>query len=1002
MKKKVLCQLWVFMLLFTAVTHAQKMKITGLVTDVSGTPLSNVSVLIKGNSASTLTDVNGSFGLEANKGAVLMFSYTGAEPVSYVVKDESFLKIEITVKARDLENVVVIGYGSQKKKDITSAISTISTKDISSRPITNTAEILQGKAAGVQVIQPSGEPGGDFSVRVRGISSPNGSEPLYVIDGVIALNTKSLDPNSIESISVLKDASAAGIYGAAGAINGVVLITTKKGVKGKPKTELHLYTGIQQITDKIAMLDGPQSADLLKDAYSNVGLPFNISDSAVNSVNNNWQDLIYRNAKQTGLSAGFSGGSDKGQYYLGVGYINQEGIMKNSDRTRYYIKLNLEQSMNNWLSVGTHVAYNRSNGNIINGLNNSQQHGGAVLAALNINPFVPVYSPGTTYYGAGLDGSYTALKDIYAGSNTGVFNNLLGDVHAEVKLPYNLSLRTQFGVNFENNNNDYFESPSSTMASFSNGGYGSNSSGESFRYTWENTLTYSKSFDKQTINAVIGTSAINEKYRTNYSEGKGFATGYVPTLNAATSNYALNGYKSEYATASYFGRVAYSYDSKYLLTASIRRDGASRFGSNNTYGHFPAVSVGWKVSNENFMKDVTFIQDLKLRAGYGATGNLPPVNYPSVNTLSPASALLGGRVVSGYLPTNPIGNPDLKWESGKGVNAGVDFNILNNRVTISADYYNKKTTDLIFQKNLPSTTGSATGTPYTYVNLPGVVLNAGFDLSVNANIVSNKNFSWNSNLNLSFNKNRISGLDSGSVYYTGGIAFGGNGNPFYPTIIKNGLPLGTFWGYVADGVNPSTGDIDYRKLSNGSHVDGKNVNSDSDRTSLGSGLPTFTYGFSNEFKYNNFSLNILVDGVSGNKIFNANRIETEGMSTVGNATAATIRRWKKSGDNTDIPRAAYGDPNNNTLISSRFIENGAFTRIKSATLSYLLKSDRLQNIGIQGLRFYVTGTNLLTITKYKGYYPEINAFGTSSQAIGIDYGTYPQTKTYTIGINIEL
>ena len=993
----------IFVLLSFATSYAQKVWIKGVVVEKnSGDSLAGVSVTVKDGSGSTITDASGIFNLNANKGSILIFSYTGMDPLTYVVKDSQFIAIMMVQKVTDLSDVVVIGYGSQKKKDITSAISTVSVKDVSTRPITNTSEILQGKAAGVQVVQPSGEPGTDFSVRIRGISSPNGSDPLYVIDGVIATNTKSIDPNSIESISVLKDASAAGIYGAAGAINGVVLISTKKGVKGKPKTDINFYTGIQQITKKIDLLSAAQSAQMLKEAYVNVGNTFNISDSAVNSVSNNWQDLIYRNAMQTGVSAGFSGGSQSNQYYLGVGYIGQEGIMENTDRKRYFIRFNLQQSMTSWLSVGTHLAYSRSNGNIVNGLNNSMQHGGAVLAALNINPFIPIYSPGTSFYGTGLDGSYTAVKDVYAASNKTVFNSLLGDVNAEIRLPFNLVYRTQFGVSIDNSTNDYFVSPTATVVDKANGGLASNTAQEVFRHTWENTLTYDKSFNRHTINTVVGTSAVSEQYRYNYAEGKGFATGYVPTLNAASSNYTISGNKAEYTTASYFARVGYNYNEKYLLSASVRRDGASRFGSNNLYGYFPAISLGWRVSEETFMQDVKFIQDLKLRVGYGATGNLPPVNYPSVNTLAPASALLGGRVVSGYVPTNPIGNPDLQWESGKGFNAGVDVSILNNRLTISTDYYNKKTTNLIFQKNLPATTGSATGTPITFVNLPGVVSNTGVDISINGTVISGKKISWNSNINLSFNKNQISGLDSGSVYYTGGIAFGGNGNPFYPTIIKNGLPLGTFWGYVAQGVNPQTGNIDYKRLNGGGVADGKHINSDSDRTALGTGLPKFTFGFANDVSYKNFSLDILIDGVAGNKIFNATRIETEGMSTLGNATAVTLNRWKKPGDITEIPMAAYGDPNSNTLISSRFIEDGSFVRIKSATLSYMLKMKSLQKIGVDNIRIYLTGSNLLTLTNYSGYYPEINAFGTSSQALGIDYGTYPQTKIYTFGVNIQL
>jgi TonB-linked SusC/RagA family outer membrane protein len=873
-------------------------------------------------------------------------------------------------------------------------------KDVNERPIINTSEVLEGKAPGVQVVQPSGAPGADFSVRVRGIASPNGSEPLYVIDGVIAADTKSLDPHNIESISVLKDASAAGIYGAAGASNGVVLITTKKGVKGKSRSEINFYTGVQQITKKLSMLNSQQSAALIKEEYLNAGSSIDIPDSLVNNVNNNWQDLVYRNANQTGINAGFSGGSDKGTFYFGVGYTNQDGIIYQSNNTRYSLKLNLEQNMNKWLTVGTHIAYIRGNQMDVN-YNASAQHGGVVLAALFTPPFIPIKTPGTDFYGTGLEGSYTPIKDIYAGNNKTIFNNLLGDIHAEIKLPYQLVFLSQLGISNENSNYDFFESPAATVADSSSGGAGNSAFSETFRYTWENTLSYSKTLDRHTFHAVIGTSAVNEKYTNNSESGNGYANGSIPTLNAATRspniNYLSATQKTEWANISYFGRINYDYDNRYLFTASIRADGSSRFGTNNKWGYFPAFSAAWEISNEEFMKNSTFFQDLKIRAGWGATGNLPPVYYPSVDVLTTSSALLGTGIEPAYVPGNPKGNPDLKWESAKGINIGIDATILNSRVTITADYYNKKTTDMIFQQSLPATTGYG----YTFINIPGVDLNEGFEFGITGKAVVSKDFNWTIGLNMGFNKNEISGLDSGSVYYTGGISFGGSGNNTELAIIKNGLPLGTFWGYIANGVDPQTGQMNYLKMSTGKYVDGLNVNPDSDRTSLGSGMPTLVYGFTNEFTYKNFSLYLLIDGVAGNKIFNATRVETEGMNTAGNGTTATLNRWRQAGDVTSMPQAIFGDPNSNTLPSTRFIESGAFTRLKSATLSYQLNTDFLHKMGLSGLRIFATATNLFTISNYSGYNPEVNAFGTSSTALSIDYGTYPQARTYSFGLNLQ-
>jgi TonB-dependent starch-binding outer membrane protein SusC len=978
----------------------QALRITGTVTGDNGEPLSGVTVQVKGTSTGTTTDNKGQYILTADENATLLFSYIGYSSKEMPINGQNLINVQLNASNKALDQVVVIGYGTQRKADITSAISTISLKDVSERPLISTSEALAGKAPGVQVFQPTGAPGQDFSVRIRGIASPNGAEPIYVIDGVVVTDTHSIDPNSIESISVLKDAAAAGIYGAAGSTNGVVLITTKQGSKGKTTTNISAYTGIQQITKKLDVLNGPQYLSLLHDEYANAGQSVP-SIPSVDNANNNWQNLVYHTAKQTGANATFSGGSPKGTWLLGLGYLNQDGIVHTSNFKRYSINLQLEQSMNDWLTVGSHISYNRTYTTTISD-GASAQHGGTVLAALTVPPIVPVKTNGI--YGVNFDGTANPVGNIYDNTNSNSGNNLLGDVHAEIKLPFDLKYRSSVGLSLEQSNYNYFLNPFNNNYGISIQGSGTNTAFEILRYTLDNTLTWNKSFGQHSFNVVVGTETINEKYYNNTQSGRGFATAAVPTLNAASSNQAVSTLQTDWADLSYFGRVNYSYEDKYLLTASLRTDGSSRVGVDNKWGTFPAFSGGWRVSKEDFMKNASFIEDLKIRAGWGETGNLPPTSitdYPSFNSLNPgAPYVFGGNTTPGVTPANPIGNPKLKWEAGQQLNLGFDLSVLKGRVSLSADYYDKKTKSLIFPETLPATSGNNDG--QILVNLPGYDQNRGFEFALTGVIIRSQDFSWTATLNMSFNKNKISGLDSGEVFYYGGIAYGGNGTPQYASVVKNGLPLGAFYGYKALGVNPATGNETFADLNHDGVID-----PDHDRTYLGSGLPTMVYSFVSNLTYKGFGLDLLFDGVAGNKVFDATRIETEGMSTANNASTAVLHRWEKPGDITNIPVAIFGDPGAansqpNSSISSRFIESGAFFRLKAATLSYHLATDGLKHAGISGIRLYVTSQNLFTITGYKGYNPEVNQQGTSSTALGIDYGTYPQARIYTVGLNLEL
>jgi len=977
-------------------------EVHGQVTDTVGRPLGGVTVTIAGTRKGVATDADGRFTISVPEKAVLHFSSVGYEGVDVVVADRATVNVILRPIAVSLNDMVFIGYGAQRRRDITSAISTISVTDVSERPVVSAAEILAGKSPGTQILLPSGKPGSDFTVFVRGIASLTGNtQPLYVIDGVVSYDTHSLDPNTIQSISILKDASAAGIYGAAGSTNGVVLITTKKGVKGRAKVEVNAYTGSQQITKKIKLLNSRQLATLLTEEQVNSGnTGFSIPDSLVTANNNNWQDLVYRKAPMTGINAGFSGGGDKGTYYFGVGYVDQDGIAETSNYKRYSVILNLEQQMNDWLGVGTHISYNRTGYNDVYD-NNRAQYNGFVLSALNTPPFSAIYNTngdGTYGFSAFSQAVPNPMGDIYGTNNYTIGNNLLGDGHLVIKLPFALSFRSQLGVTLENTYQSIFQDPRLTERAKQLAGIGNYNTAEGFRYIWDNTLTFDKQAGKHAIDVIVGSSASKQHDQSSNQAGYGFPSPDVQVLSAA-STYTLNqSFADAWTLESYFGRANYAYDGKYLASASIRWDGSSRLGIRNQWANFPAFSAGWRVSDEDFFKSVHFVSDLKLRAGWGATGNLPADLYPSFTQLIAGNnyAFNDSTMVSGTVPSSQAGNPDLLWEETKQFNTGLDISVLNNRLNLSADFYVKRTHDLILSVPQPQSTGVST----KEVNMPGYVQNKGFEFILSADIFRGHGLNWTSALNMSFNKNIVELPAGTSPILTGYIQdIGGNAG-----IVKSGLPLGSFWGYIDDGVNVQTGNITFRDLNH----DGK-IDPDNDRAFIGSALPKFTYGFTNQLSYKRFDLNILIDGVYGNKIFDATRMETEDMTDMVNQTTAVLHRWKKPGDATDMPKAYYGSAAPagtvpNYSISTRWVESGSFLRFRQITLDYNLDRKWIGIAGISGLRLFITLQNMFIITKYKGYSPELNVTSGANLATqeGFDHGTYPEAKSFTFGLNVSL
>ena len=983
----------------------------GRVVDSSGKPMTGVTVTLVGGRKGVETDDNGQFTINVPEHSILHFSFVGYEGTDATVEGHTEINVTLHLATTSLNDIIFIGYGSERRKDITSAISTVFVSDVSMRPVVSAAEVIAGKSPGIQILMPSGKPGSDFTVFVRGIASLTGNtQPLYVIDGVVSYDTHSLDPNTIQSISILKDASAAGIYGAAGSTNGVVLITTKGGIKGKNKIDISTYTGSQEITKKIRLLNSQQLATLLTEEQVNSGnTGFSIPDSLITANNNNWQDLVYRKAPMTGINAGFSGGGDKGTYYFGLGYVDQDGIAVTSNYKRYSVILNIEQQMNNWLSVGTHISYNRTGYHDVYDNQRAQDDGGLiggfVLSALNTPPFSSIHNTngdGTYGFSAFSQGLPNPLGDIYGANNYTIGNNLLGDGHLQIKLPLNLTFRSQLGITLENSYQTIFDDPRLTEAALQLGGVGSYNTAESFRYIWDNTLTFDREFGRHSLNIIAGSSASKQHDQSSDQSGYGFPSYAVQVLSAASTFTVNQTFADAWTLESYFARANYSFDDKYLLSASIRRDGSSRLGINNQWANFPAFSAGWRASRENFLKDVQLISDLKFRAGWGATGNLPADLYPSFSQLSGGNnyAFNGTTIVSGTAPSGQAGNPGLLWEETNQFNTGLDVAVLSNRLSLSADYYIKRTHDLILNVPQPQSTGVSTKEE----NMPGYVQNKGFEFILSGEILKgNQNqLTWTSAFNMSFNKNIVVLPAGTSPILTGYIQdIGGDAG-----IVKSGLPLGSFWGYIDDGVNPQTGNINFRDLNH----DGK-IDPDNDRAYIGSALPKFTFGFSNMFSYRHFDLNILIDGVHGNKIFDATRMETEDMTDMVNQTTAVLRRWEKPGDKTDVPIAMYGSsaPANsvpNYSISSRWVESGSFLRFRQMTLAYNLDKKWISGAGLSGLRIYVTAQNLFMITGYKGYSPELNVTTSTGTNLatqeGFDHGTYPQAKTITLGLNVSL
>lgn len=1035
--------------------YAQEKQITGKITAVDNSaPLPGATVNLKTKSRSTSANEQGQFSIRANTGDILVFKMIGFQQQEVMVGSSNIINVSLRTEATSL-NEVVIGYGKKSKGNVTGSISSISGADLRQTQPTTFDQALQGKVAGVVVQQVSGQPGGGVSIQIRGVSSISGSNsPLYVIDGVIIppVNNpgggsnplNAINPAEIESIDVLKDASATAIYGSQ-ATNGVVVITTKRGKAGAPQITYDFYAGYQEILKRMPVVDLPQFATLINARAAVWG--FDTRPQFVNpqylGPGTDWQKELFRKAPMMNHTLTVSGGDARTQYLLSTSYFDQEGIAIGSDFKRYSIRLNLDNKTTNWLKIGTSLQLAHINESV------NSTSGNVIATALNVSPDVSVRNPDGSYGGVTDPNGWVApvanpvalaqiVKDLKKR------NQIFGNVYAEIQLTKDLSLRNEVSGNFDFYTEDRFSPTYSFGKGNSSPSSGSSSAGENFYIVMRNFLTYNHNFKKIHIDALAGHEAQESTFHNVSAGRRNFPTNYVQAIDAGDAGTATNSGDNSNsdptggsAQESYFGRINFSWDDRYLLTGNIRNDGSSNFAANNRWVTTYSGGFAWKINKESFLKGVKSINELKLRLGYGLTNNQGIQGNTFATQLRSVTNGLSGTA----LFQNNLANPDVKWEKTNYYSAGIDGSFWNGRLGFSLDVYDRETKGLLLQVPLPGYSGTVSSSgpgsmqpPYANV---GSLSNKGFDFQINSTNISSKNFSWKTAFTISRNKNKVTSLGAG-----GSDANLSQKSYTINDIIEKtvvGQSIGTFYGYVFDGIfsTPSDfqnharpadpngkpypvsaagggiwyGDRMFKDLNGDGVIDSK------DQTFLGSPLPKFQYGINNTFNYKNFDLNIFFSGSYGNKVFNQMAIQqtdpgnhaTFFTSVLNyaklalvdpNGSATDVNNVYVTNPNTTVVGLRNDNTNGNNRPNSLFIEDASFLRCKNITLGYRLPVSLLSKISVNAVRVYANVSNLFVITKYKGMDPEIGSW--NPLQAGWDDGYYPQPRVFTIGANITL
>lgn len=946
---------------------------------VTDMPIPGVNVIIKGTNNGVVTDFDGNYSIMATSQDTLVFSYVGFQNKEILVGNKVTMNVSLEENTEALSEVVVVGYGSQKREDITGAVGVIDAEEtFKERPNNDLGSLIQGQAAGVQVLKSSGKPSAGFNIRVRGTSSISaGSDPLYVIDGVPTTDTRSLNPSDIESISILKDASSAAIYGAQGA-NGVVLITTKQGKSEKAQFQFDSYVGVAQVWKTLEVLNAEQYRDLMTE------LGYNTQWDQYNE-NTDWQNKVFRDALSHNYQLSVSGKNNGTQYYISGGYLNQEGAVRSAEMERFSFKTNLSKEVNDWLKIGTNVNYTHYSDVDVTD-NAAVNQGGVLLGVLATPPNIGVYNEDGTFTSNPFQDWENPISST-DGADRGYKNQrLLGNIYTEVDFLKNFTFKTNFGIDFNADRYDYFLDPFRTSYGRALNGSSQYNTNINNYFIWDNTLSYKNKFGDHKIEGLVG--SVYQKNRWEYSniERRNFASAEITTPGAGSEIVGASAGKSEKANASFISRINYDYKNRYLLTANFRADGSSNFGPNNRWGYFPSFSVGWRISRESFLENIDELSELKLRAGYGIVGNDNLGSYAYLARVgSGGNYPIGGQTMPGTYPAT-IANEDLKWEESEQTNLGIDLGLYDGKITFSADAYIKKNYDLLLNVPMPTGTGFSSA-----IQNVGEIENRGLEFQLNTINYSNENFTWRTSANLSFNRNEAKDI-VGQVITRGGVASRGN-----VSLIREGEPLGTFYGYVWGGVDPATGNVYYINQEGESTF----TPTADDRKIIGDPNPDFIYSLGNTFTYKEFGLDIFLQGSQGNDIFNATKLQMESMIDSKNQLASVLNRWRQPGDITDIPRVNTEGSTDNSRLSNRYVEDGSYLRFKAVTFSYNFKQNALDKLHLNALKFYVTGENLITLTDYSGFDPQVNAFGGDNAVQGVDFGTYPQTRNVIFGMNVR-
>jgi TonB-linked SusC/RagA family outer membrane protein len=990
----------------------QGVTVTGKVlSGEDNTGLPGVNIVVKGTTVGTVTDIEGNYSLEVpGEASVLVFSSVGFVTEESIVGTKTVIDLTLLPDITALSEIVVVGYGTQERAKVTGAISSVSAEEITQTPIVSLDQALQGRAAGVFVTN-SGAPGANPVVRIRGIGTTGNNDPLYVIDGVPAGGLNAINPNDIESIEVLKDASTAAIYGSRGA-NGVVMVTTKRGKSGKAKVQFDGYYGVQSAWKQWDLLNVDQYLAYGRDLQINGGQPVperfdNLGEFA--NVETNMQDEMFRTSPVQDYNLSISGGTDNATFMVSGGYFNQQGILRGTGFERFSFRANSDFKIGKRLTIGESITVSHIDQQV------EPVPGGRSLIEHTIKwvPYIPVEDP--TRLGGyrtpdrvdGSDPQNPVLETEFRRDNN-LDLKLLGNVFADYNFGAGFSYRVTLGIDYNQGNNSRF------MPQFNAGDFSQNETTDIsednsrfFRSMITHQLNYNNTFGDHTIGANLIYEVTQDKFKSFSASGENSLTSEIDVLTGV-ENPNVGGSRSEYALISYLGRINYDYKGKYLVSASIRRDGGSRFGPGNKWGSFPSASVGWRLTEEDFMANVSWLSDLKLRGSYGEVGNDRIGDYRYQATIDGNYRYNYDGNTTTASTISALANENVQWETTKMTNIGVDMGFFGDRLRANIEWFKNDSEGLLLNVPIPFSLGYD-GAPVANV---GTVSNQGFEVALGYQDNEGE-FQWSLDGNMSFVQNELVSLGIGNSIF--GPAF--EGNPV--TFTEEGQPIAYFYGWEVDGIfqegddlssqaNAAPGDIRFKDIAGPLDEDGNPTGPDgvvdaNDRTNLGHFLPDVTYGVNFSANWKNFDLSLFLQGVAGNEIMNTNIYDLEGMARLFGAGTAVLDRWTPTNTDTNMPRAVTGDPNNNARVSSRFVEDGSYMRVKNLTIGYSLPSTTLAtfaNGAIGSLRFYFSANNLLTVTNYGGYDPEIGSRNNSSLAVGVDYGQYPQPRTFLGGIQI--